>query len=304
MLSTLLDIDGFYSRRGRLLQLEDGDAQMVGFIDPWLKIGGEVPAYFGFTKFSKEASVNGRIFTQIEEWARAEGAKEIWGPIDYSTFANYRYRLNHLDKPEFLGEPGNGVRELGVMHDNGFRVGQRYVTYEIENLEAVRLWAEKQKLIESLRSLEGFQIVPARDLNLEGRVDEIYEVTLHIFSDNFAFKPVQLNYFKLLFSKITATMCQATSVFLLDAEQKIKGYFINFPDERDPARVLLKTAGVAPSARLMGLTFLALLSHVVTTRGHYSKASLCLMREGNFPSLISKNLFDSQTEYALFTKSL
>lgn len=303
-LQPILDADGFHGRGGKIVELKSGEASLFGFFDPWLKIEGKIPAYFGYAQFSKTSDENTKLLREFEAWARQMGASEVWGPIDYSTFADYRYRLTHLDHPAFFGEPSNGIRELEIIENSGYQVGQRYVTYEIENLDAVRLWAEKHRLVEALNSLDGFHIVSANEIDLSVRVNELYEVTHHIFADNFAFKPIHFNLFKIMFAKITADMCKTTSVFLLDAEKRIKGYFINFPDHRDPERVLLKTAGVAPAARLMGLTFLALLAHVVAAPGQFKRASLCLMREGNFPSLISKNLFDSQREYGLFKKTI
>lgn len=303
-LNFLLELDGFRARSGQVMLAQAGEARLCGFIDPWLKIDGKTPAYFGYFRLSASATENASALEKLETWARERGVNDIWGPIDYSTFANYRYRTTHLEHPAFFGEPANGALELETLERAGFTPGQRYVTYEIENLDAVRVWAEKQRLVESLGSLKGFHIVSGLELDLNGRIEELYEVTHHIFSDNFAFKPIHLNLFKIMFARITATMCQQTSVFLLDADKRIRGYFINFADTRDAERVLLKTAGVAPAARLMGLTFLAMLAHVVASPGPYKRASLCLMREGNFPSLISKSLFDSQRDYALFRKSL
>lgn len=303
-LEETLNADGFSARGGKFQVFAEGEASLVGFIDPWLGIYNKTPAYFGYGKFSSDLNLNRDLFRRLHDWSLENDTQEIWGPINYSTYGEYRYRTSHLDSVAFMGEPDNGIHELRVLEENGFQVGQRYLTYEIHNLEAVNSWADKNGLTQAMRSLVGYRIVRAEELNLNHRMEELHRVTQEIFADNFAFKPIQFSLFKNIFSRLVRDMCQKTSVFLLDKQSRICGYFINFPDGRDPERLLVKTAGVVPSARLMGLSFLALLGHVLMSGATFKKASLCLMREGNFPSLISRSLFNSQREYALFKKTI
>ena len=84
-----------------------GKARLAAFFSPNQMVDDLPTAFFGFWETEEYFPANEELFREAEDWARQQGARQLLGPINFSTFNPYRVRLNHFDKGSFPGEPYN-----------------------------------------------------------------------------------------------------------------------------------------------------------------------------------------------------
>ncbi len=261
-------------------------------------------AYFGFCHGN---------FTQIEFDAFKEAAiayktknkcEKIVGPLNFSTYNTYRL-CDEDYRPTYLMEPPCDMNFYNFLSQHG-EVFEKYLTYEINDFEKLLKWSEQfdgidQNTIESAYEL---QMIDA-DYWLSN-IDKFYASAEEVFGDNLAYSSVTLDTFKQKYGRqMAAIICPHTSCCLIEkGSNEIIGIILNFIDVTDPSakRLLIKTMGVHPDHRHMGLTFIYLLKSIIPAiRDKYEQAYLCLMRDGNLPSLFAKDISQRDRRYTLFS---
>ena len=135
--------------------------------------------------------------------------------------------------------------------------------------------------------------------------EKFYKSAQEVFSENLAYSCISLDTFKLKYGKEMASIiCPHTSCCLIHKKtNEIIGIILNFVDisSSNSERLLIKTMGVHPDHRHMGLSFIYLLKFVITQiEPQYSQAYLCLMRDGNLPSLFARDIAQEVRSYILY----
>ena len=106
------------------VQTQDRDARLVGFFNPSLRILDETVAFFGFWETGEDLEPNRQLFQKMEGWAKAKGAKRIYGPINFTTFGDYRLRLQESQDGPYPGEPYNPPYYISLLADLGYAAAQ------------------------------------------------------------------------------------------------------------------------------------------------------------------------------------
>lgn len=288
-------------------KLTVGTAELVAMINPKSQFEGQSYAYFGFWKMSVNAIENSRLFSELKDWAEQHECKIILGPIDISTFFSYRLRINPNTRVAFFGEPQNGQKEIDCLQINEFIVQQFYETLTFHEINPIKVELEKLNVV-AKKSLDaaGLHCAHIDPQVFRQHSPELYHVTEEIFSENSFYLSIPANLFLSSFiDPLLKLMDYESSFLLLDSVKKIVGYSLALKDPADNTHLLIKSVGVEKPFRLMGLSFLSLIHEgFKNINTQYSKVSFCLMRENNFPSLISKKISGDVTKYALFGKKL
>ncbi len=286
--------------------IQVGSAEAIVFFNPGSLHENKKYAYFGFWKVSSQKQEQQDLFSAMASWGQARGAKSLIGPLDISTFFSYRLRLEPDQRQAFMGEPQNTNAEIQILRENHFAPVQMYETLTFSDFKEIKKELGKISIL-ATESLEaaGLRLAKLKSEELESLSSELYRVTESIFSENSFYLKIPEQVFHLFFIDTLKQMMDFEFSYLLkNSKDELVGYSLLLRDPADPSHLMVKSVGVEKPYRQMGLSFLALVNAGLQPCLNYSKVSFCLMKEGNFPSLISRKLTGTKTQYALFGKSL
>lgn len=305
-------------------------ARLAGFVHPQQVVDGKPVAWFGFWETADLLAPNKKLFEQLEQWAREQGASALYGPIDFNTFGRNRLRLNDFDQSCFPGEPYNPHYYPRLLTELGFGIERRYQSRF--HLQAPVLTDELQPRLQASRAAlqDQFRITPLTPDYWLDHLDDLYPLVDTIFRDNFAYTPISRAQFGASCGEAFArTFCPRTSVLATTPDGDVAGFFLCFPDYSpllrhanpqrltlekirydlhaqllpQPTLALAKTGGVHPRFRQSGLFNWMGLELVVRVGMHYDLLCGALMREDN-PSLRFGMICPLQRDYGLFGKTL
>lgn len=310
--------------------VDAGKARLAGFHDPDLRIDGVKVAYFGFWESFDELAPNKKLFSDFEAWAKSMGAEKVYGPINFSTFSSYRIRLNTFSGGAFPGEPYNPGYYASLLEQLGYSCFQKYISQMLE----MGTTAEKVE-----RKKSSFRIAPEAEAYSFELMDgpmmlqalpEIYEMVDAIFGNNLGYTPIPYELFAMACGQPYAKrLCKKTSVMVRSPEGELAGVFLTFPDygplvaqghpeakplseisfdtdfERlETKSLLMKTVGVSPKFRKLGLHNKMLLHLVEEGNKHYSHGVGALISEGNPSARFFSDITTELRKYGLYVKEL
>jgi hypothetical protein len=281
----------------------------IGFVFhvPHLKVENQKTAFFGGWKWVDENS-NCRFLDQATAWAVDQGCHHLVGPYDFSTYYSYRFKIDEFERPAFYGEPNNQKQDLSLLESCGFHSLQLFETYHFSDIKQLIQQAHSQLHgIEELLLTKNLRVQKARLADIENNLQEFFELSHNIFLDNYLYNPITFESFKNYFAyAIAPRACWDSTVFLIDELTNNRvGYCLNFRDPQFSHHLLVKSVGVLPNYRFMGSSFLGMFKKALELApATDEKVSFCLMKAGNFPSLIAGKIQTQKQNYALFIKKL
>lgn len=248
------------------------------------------------------------LVRQLTEKARRLGAVRLVGPLNFSTFLEYRLKLDHFEDEAFPGEPGNSSTIVEAFQREGFRICKKYYSHEFDTRLNLKFhlgitltgwWAQVQTWSE-------YQFVSLRKENYLSHIEAIYSLTLATFSENFLFQKIPYLLFKRYFETQWLPVIDLdTSLLVLNRTGKLVGYSLCLVDRRNSKRLLFKTVGVERSERRGGLLAIQILRRVyLQARKRYQYCLACLMIEGNKVDTVTGALSVRTTSYGLFEKNI
>ncbi len=277
------------------------------FTDPKLKYQDSPCAFFGNWKWL-DSETNKEFLLNCERWAQSKNISYLIGPYDFSTFFNYRLKIDNFNRETFAGEPANQAHDFQLLKSLGYSAIQNYETYHFSSLESLtQLAIDHLPKIELRLEEKDLHFTTTSLQEILDQLKEFHHLSHEIFQDNFLYRPIPYSAFAKYFQfGLAPQICwQSTSLLKDKLDSKILGYSLNFKDPYNPDRLLIKTAGIHPDYRMMGLTFIGLtLFSIQQAKDLYTKASICLMRSGNYPTLLTSKLAIEKQNYALFGKKL
>ena len=300
--------------------------RLVGMCDPRVELEGKPVCYFGYWETIADYDLNREAFGELLEWARAQGVRTLLGPINFNTYHQYRLNLTPEHQQQFFLAPYHPPYYPSLLAEMGFQPFVEYANYLIEGWDQVEHWYQQYSQTSSLEELD-YQFERITVEGWEFYLPQIYQKSHLLFSENFAYSPIDFDTFCAKYGKdFIAKACLWTSTLVLTPEGRLVGIGLNFPDYtpllrenkatlsainfaqhfpllKDPY-LLVKTAGILPEHRHMGMLFIKLLLQMIPlAEQRYHKLALCLMREGNFASLLGRDLAQSVQRYALYKRT-
>lgn len=306
-LSYLFSRQNSYFKSGDTVVLvEPGVARLAGFYSRSLKVNGKKAAFFGFWETLDVFEPNRRLFEQVENWAKKQGAEELYGPVQFSTFGRYRLQLSHFGEGEtFEQEPSNPEYYVTLMSRLGFKLDQVYSTYRSTKVEAIRDAVEKMAGKAFHLESQQFRAHPITEEYVKERAADLLDAVNDVFSDNFAFTPIDDSSFKAAFSaRFIERICPKTSFVIEHASKKIAALCICYHDTSHPGTLYVKTVGIVKEFRGRGISLIHLIREILSRAPASGQVVLCLMKKGNFPSLLMQDFAQDEKTYGLFKKRL
>lgn len=266
----------------------------------------------GYIGFLNTSNINDTktmtiLMNKALEWLHKYNVKKVYGPINFCTWFNYRYRIKE-ELPLFSWEPQNPIKYLDYFYELGFKPTQYYHSHGYKNLSHLIPITEKYYL----RSIEnGFKYRPFHK-NIELFISEdiplIYKLSLEGFQNNFLFQPIPFELFKVMLISQAHSESIHLGYFVFDQNNTPVGFFYH-PIEND--YLILKTLVILENYRGRGL------SHSLTYHGAQEASLLGIEKfvgalvanggesEGNNESFYSKNTETLwRHEYILFEKNI
>ena len=306
-----------------------GRARLAGFFSAEPQIRGEKAAFFGYWEGQDDVAAHAALFGAFEAWARQQGAQRVYGPLNFTTYGRYRLRLDEAGSP-FPDEPYNPAYYPRLLQGLGYTLAEAYLSQDIPVTEFDHIYRVKDLLIRQL-DRSPFRIEYLSREYWLSRLPDFYEVADQIFRDNFAYRPVPYETFAAAYGPQGAArrFCPLLSIVALDAEDRIAGFALNYPDygpllrqgagtglrladidyardfpRLEAPRLLMKTVGVHPDYRGQQLMSLMIARGMLRFREHYARVMACLMRQDN-PSLKAFGAFKVETRrYGLYSRAL
>lgn len=274
-------------------QFSDDDSSAVFFLI-------DNKAYFGFC----QGKLNNDFIDAAREYKTKHQSEKIVGPLNFSTYNTYRLKENE-DLPHHLMEPPYEPELYQLLKSHG-EIFESYLTYEINDFEKLLDWSKQFDEIDDSVMKDQYTLQVIDTKYWMDNIERFYKSADQVFGENLAYSTLSFETFKAKYGEQAAGLiCPFTSRCLVSKDnQQIVGIILNFIDitAADRKRLLIKTMGVHPDHRHMGLSFIYLLKEIIPqVRQNYDQAFLCLMREGNLPSLFAKDISQKDRHYHLFS---
>lgn len=287
------------------------DGQCVGRVGAALSISDPKRGYIGFFKndLQKEDRIllSKQLLETAEQWLKQMGAKQVYGPIHYSTWFNYRFQskiecFNNARDQQFDWEPKYDPRSIHEWIDHGYQEVEKYHSKAHAGIKPVLKLTESNynRLIS-----EGYS---TQTINLKQdpihTLKTLEKINRHSFTDQFLIEPLDPVAYESLYAKPFSDKLSELSFFIKDPKGEEIGYSFSFIDHD---YLVWKTMAIEKNHQGKSLATLAIHQTIrlATERGITNMVA-ALMKTGAQSELllnrISKPLWTH--EYILLRKDL
>lgn len=302
----------FFNSGSASYKIIENKFRVAVFFEPGNKYKEKQVAYFGYWETINDLQLNQESFLECETWAKERGAELLIGPINFNTYNRYRLNTSINCNSSFLNEPFNPSYYPQILESCGFTVLTEYVSYVVKDKNKIRQWYEIYDKKKDLLTFDDYTFKNITPQLWMERIEEIHKMSEIVFGDNFAYSPIDLATFKVKYGTVFSHfICSNTSLFAFDKDDKIIGTIINFPNYQTatptlkPKTLLLKTVGMVKEHSHMGYLLIAMLLKIIPNAlEQYDDFIFCLMRKGNYPSLLGAEFSDFTKTYSLYVKEI
>lgn len=309
-----------------------GVARLAGFCYPDMRIDGKPAAFFGYFDCLPDLQACRSLFVEMEHWARSQGAQVVYGPINFSTFGQYRLRLDNFNRAPFVGEPYNPEWYPELVQQLGYQLSHQYSSELLGDTRVLLTDVGDKYARQAAALTDDLTLRPLTAEVWNSNLDQLYPLVHSIFADNFAFTPIDEDSFRGGFSRsVTRQLCPKTSVVAFGHNENIAGFFLCYPDYAplinrasdgllcadtvgfdqhadllpSPRRLIAKTGGVAPAYRNRKLFSVLSASIALKCPGHYEQVVAATVREDNLSrNFASRHCTSGRTHYGLFCREI
>ncbi len=265
---------------------------------------GRRVALVGYYECVERQDVAEALLAAVEEDARADGADYLVGPMNGSTWDDYRFSTSH-DFPNFLLEPYHHLYYIQQFQDAGFGVISRYTS----NIDT-ELACDWPQVFDKEREFadNGVRIRPIDTARLADELEALHPFIDETFSGNFLYSPIPKSRFV---EKYRAAAPIIDTDFVLiaeDADRRPVGFVFSYPDayNRRGGSLIIKTLARASGKRFAGLGHVLAnrVIRVARQRGYRSVVHAFIIERGD-ATLVSGNFAGRPyKEYVLLGKPL
>jgi hypothetical protein len=287
------------------------DKELVGrfalYENSALNYQGERTAAIGSYECIDELEVSEHLLAHAKNILRSKGYIWIIGPMEGSTWNNYRFS-DHNDHPNFFMEPYHHGYYNQQFSNAGF---QKIAKYYSNLAESPDLDVDKLDQFEKHYAEQGAVF---RKLNLHDFANElkkIAELSLEGFSDNFLYTPITVEDFVSKYEKLEHLFDPELVWIVEDQVGKIHAFVFcikDFFDETE-STLIVKSVVRKLSSPFKGIgSYLAKKTIAMAKKGGYSKTIHALIKTDNFSIQLSEHA-GSHTEnqyksYSLYGQKL
>ncbi len=279
-------------------------ARLAVYHNPGLKLNGKSAATVGNYECVKNSAASGLLLRHACEFAKDNGAGSIIGPMNGSTWNNYRFCTDKTNPP-FLLEPWQHEYYNQQFLDNGFKIIATYLTslettFECDDEATLR----REKIFIS----EGVNFRSLKKDDFETELEKLFPFLSEAFSENFLYTPISYDSFCDKYRKAFSLIHPELTILAEDRSGKVSGLVFCYDDplSRYGKRLVVKTIARNPSFRYAGMG--NVLANMVIRRSKtmgYRSVLHALMHEKAASLNLSKRFKgEVYRKYALYGKQI
>lgn len=250
-----------------------------------------------------EPSASNNLLDYACDLLREEGAQLAVGPVDGSTWSNYRFVTWSGGPEPFFIEPQNPTHYPRYFKEAGFSSLATYFSSITDDLIVDEQVVAK---LEAKLSAGGVTIRQFDGNRFQAELLKIFTLCQQSFKENFLYSPTTRESFIQQYAAVKP-LVQPPLVLLAERDGELVGFVFALPNVNDAQReaIIVKTLARLPQRELAGL------GHLLLARVQQSAAQLgfrraihALMHQTNNSLSLSNRYARTFREYALFARSL
>ncbi len=288
-------------------RVEEGESSCQWFFLPeGFKNQGQV-LVFGFVDWKNPLDAK-KIIDRLNSLGKEFQATKLVGPLNLSTYLNYRVKLDFFEDPPYPGEPVNSPDMPKTLEQNGFEIEKRYLSSEfrVRQLKFLAYFYTYGTLAKRRMLRKGYTMEFLSKENCRQYLKPMHEIIDEIFHRNYMYlnvphsvflKYVEENYIDHISSDVTAVV--------LDPNKKVIGFTLGLFDCHRPDRALFKTIGVKIEHSHKGQMTLWILSEIIKRNiFKYKNCLACLAIENKGIQKLTAQYGHKKMTYGLYSRKV
>jgi len=191
------------------------------------------------------------LLTEIEKDVKSLGAKMIIGPMNGSTWDDYRFSTNRYEN-HFILEPYHHLYYNDQFKKSGFLAIQKYFSSIDRKLQmdTPPILKREQELLDQGMSIREIDL-----LNFNNELKQLYPFIKNAFKQNFLYSNITWDYFKNKYGKIHQLIDPKFVLLAEDLDKNIIGVFFCIIDlfNTKEKSLVIKTIARDPQKKWKGL---------------------------------------------------
>ncbi len=271
---------------------------------PGLKVDEKKACSIGSFESVDDIEVAESLLSHAMEKASSEGFEYVLGPMEGSTWNNYRFS-DHNNHPNFFMEPYHHDYYGKLWEECGFESVANYISNLDTQLtfddERITKWEERYK--------ENGAIFRSIDLeNLEADLLKLAKFNNEAFKENFLFTPIAEEDFVTKYAKLKQYFDPEIIWVVEDQSSDIQAISFSIPDYLDPTgkTLIIKSLARKKNTPFRGIgSYLAGKTYQIAAKRNFERVIHALMIVDNHSVSISNNYEgDHYKSYTLYGKAL
>lgn len=284
--------------------VEESEGRLLTYIENGI-------GFIGWYECDEDLEIHQSLVQAAEEWFRSNSISEVYGPVNGSTWGQYRFNLD-FEYPLFVGEPYQPLFYIDFWEYTGF---ETHLFYKTEQPPKSLLQETSKEQVESHFSQYGISIFnfPSQ---LGGELeDELYLFYDKCFVTNPLYSKIEKDSYRKLSRKIEGIVDTELSYYLRNQEGKIIAVFVCYQDvyydlkssanEHKNRKLILKTIATHPDYQNQKIgTIMVNLIHNRAYEMGFDQVIHAMMYSGNITSKVGSKKFNTKIlrTYSLMRK--
>lgn len=279
------------------------NASSIVMVNPYIYDKYEKTVFFGFIDFPKDFKITKQLFKKIEEKALNYSAKRIIGPVNYSTWFNYRWKISGFSEPNIFPEPSNPEYMTEFIKKLGYTLFKTY------NSRCIKTEDEKlqyyKKYFDEVKS-KGFIFKKYKGSKIFFVIKNLYNLSVESFKDNILYSPISFKMFKNIYiSGFKENKKIQPIVDICFYKKQPIGFIFSYKNPYTDNYFVWKTVGVKKDFRKKGIG--SAFRYIVHRNAFENNCDFLfyhLFYEKNIVKKLGENGFTKIKKYGLFEKKL
>lgn len=269
--------------------------------------------FIGWYECDEDMEIHQSLMDSAEEWFQSNSITEIFGPVNGSTWGQYRFNLD-CEYPLFVGEPFQPLFYIDFWEYTGYETQLFYKTEQPPKslLQETTVQAVEAHFDQHGMSIHHFPNQLGTELE-----DELYSFYDKCFVTNPLYSKIEKESYRELSRKIEGIIETRLSYFLRNKEGEIISVFVCYRDiyhelkssakEHQSHKLILKTIATHPDYQNQKIgTIMVNLIHNQAYEIGFDQVIHAMMFSGNITSKVGSKKFNTKVlrTYSLMKKEL
>lgn len=272
--------------------------------NPHLFYQNKKAACLGNFESINDQKIAAKLLTHVSSEAKRSGAQFLIGPMNGSTWNDYRFSVHHNQPPFFL-EPWHHLYYNDQLNDNGFRIiGKYFSSIETDlSFDSPTISEREKQLKEAGINFRNISIK-----EFEQELEKIFRFNAIAFQSNFLYTPINKDTFIKKYQETKSLINPAFVIMAEDDNENLIGYIFCVDDlfNKNEKSLIVKTVARDPHKKWSGT------GHVLgkmiferAVQNKYSSIIHSFMYEDGTSTVMSKNFSGNIFKnYVLYGKKI